>query len=167
LGAPHFRSGTEELESVDTQVVKRECQRRRLACAPMKRMVFLSAFVTMLCTGAHVARAQGDDDLLHQIAVSPPLVTTTGLRHRVYVPPEYPREAWRRGQEGWVDIELTVNPGGRVTDAKVVASQPRGLFERAALRAVRQWEFEPVRAEVETSADVRGVFRVEFRRSGG
>ncbi|HRQ65030.1 MAG TPA: energy transducer TonB [Xanthomonadaceae bacterium] len=129
----------------------------------MKRLLLLSACAAVLCMSAHAPRAQ-DDDLLLQMSVSPPLVTTTGLQHRLYVPPEYPREAWRRGQEGWVDVELTVSPQGRVTGATVVASQPRGLFERAALRAVRQWEFEPISVEAADS-EVRGVFRVEFRRS--
>lgn len=107
--------------------------------------------------------AADDEALLQQLFVSPPQVTTA-LAYRTYVPPEYPREAWRRGLEGWVDVELTIGADGRVVDARVVSSQPRGIFERAALRAVVQWVFDPAAAGEGART---GIFRVDFRRDGG
>ncbi len=59
------------------------------------------------------------------------------------VQPEYPREAARLQQEGWVDLRLTVAPSGRVSDVDVVDAKPRQLFDAAARRAARQWRFEP------------------------
>lgn len=57
--------------------------------------------------------------------------------------PSYPREALRRRDEGFVVVEFTVNALGRTEDIKVVESEPRGTFDREALRAVSRWEFEP------------------------
>lgn len=57
--------------------------------------------------------------------------------------PSYPRDALRRREEGFVVVEFTVNALGRTEDINVVESEPRGTFDREALRAVGRWEFEP------------------------
>jgi protein TonB len=44
---------------------------------------------------------------------------------------------------GTVLIEATIGADGKVQDAKVLLSIP--LLDRAALDAVRQWEYEPSR----------------------
>jgi protein TonB len=54
----------------------------------------------------------------------------------------YPLEAVERGIQGWVCVEYSLAADGAVTDAKVVASAPQGVFEGAALAEVRQWQFE-------------------------
>ncbi len=59
------------------------------------------------------------------------------------VRPTYPAAAARRRQEGWVEVSFTVGVNGAVSDADVVRSQPRGVFDRDAVRAVSQWQFEP------------------------
>ncbi|HEX7030362.1 MAG TPA: energy transducer TonB [Gammaproteobacteria bacterium] len=58
-------------------------------------------------------------------------------------PPKYPRDAFRRRQEGFVVIEFTINAQGRTEDVTVVDAQPRGAFEREARRAVADWTFQP------------------------
>lgn len=59
-----------------------------------------------------------------------------------YVPPEYPSGARRRGVEGWVELEYTVNEEGKVEDISIADAQPRNTFERAAINALRRWEYE-------------------------
>lgn len=82
------------------------------------------------------------------------------------VPPRYPQEAARAGTQGWVDVEFMVTSQGTVVDAKVLDSQPRRLFDRAALEAVRQWRFQPaLRAGVPTDSVLRQ--RIEFKLGGG
>lgn len=54
----------------------------------------------------------------------------------------YPPDAAGRGIQGWVCVEYSLGADGAVTDAKVVASAPEGVFESAALAEVRQWQFE-------------------------
>ncbi|TCV95728.1 outer membrane transport energization protein TonB [Luteibacter rhizovicinus] len=59
------------------------------------------------------------------------------------VRPRYPTAAMRANQEGWVDVELSVDGQGVVTNVSVVDSQPKHVFDRAALDAVGRWEFKP------------------------
>ncbi len=58
-------------------------------------------------------------------------------------PPQYPPRAVRTGQEGWVRLEFTITADGRVEDPRVVDARPRRLFDRSALKAIRQWRFRP------------------------
>jgi TonB family protein len=57
------------------------------------------------------------------------------------VKPVYPPMAQSAGVSGVVTIEATIDPEGKVIDAKVVRSIP--LLDQAALDAVRQWEYSP------------------------
>lgn len=61
----------------------------------------------------------------------------------VRVPPQYPERALQRGIEGRVLIEFTISKSGSVKDAKVVAYEPNTIFNKAALKAVRQWKYNP------------------------
>ena len=54
---------------------------------------------------------------------------------------EYPAAARQQGIEGYVVVRYDVEVEGRVTGAQVVVSQPPGVFDEAALRAVRSWRF--------------------------
>ncbi len=59
------------------------------------------------------------------------------------VEPQYPPEAARGGVTGFVEVEFTVDPTGKVTSVSVVNAKPSRTFESAAVRAVKQWQFEP------------------------
>ncbi len=61
----------------------------------------------------------------------------------VRVDPEYPPRARQKGIEGWVEMEFTISPVGTVQDVVVIGSQPNFVFDRAALRAVRKWRYNP------------------------
>ena len=57
--------------------------------------------------------------------------------------PEYPRRAIRLGVEGSVRLEFDVDTDGSVLDPYVVESSPAGVFDRAAIKAVRKFLYEP------------------------
>ncbi|MCS5590877.1 MAG: energy transducer TonB [Candidatus Thioglobus sp.] len=57
--------------------------------------------------------------------------------------PTYPRNAIRLGREGYVLIEFDVDTDGSVLDPYVLESEPTGVFERSAIKAVRKWLFSP------------------------
>jgi len=59
----------------------------------------------------------------------------------VRVEPQYPMRAAQRQQEGWVELMFTISSAGTVKDAVVTASQPRKVFDKAALQAVRKWKY--------------------------
>lgn len=59
----------------------------------------------------------------------------------------YPARARQRGIEGYVHMSLLVTHEGRVEHVEVVESQPPGVFDQAALQAIRQWRFAPATYE--------------------
>lgn len=58
-------------------------------------------------------------------------------------PPVYPPNALRMRQAGWVVVSFTIDAEGRTTDVAVVSSQPRRIFDRAAIDAVNRYRFTP------------------------
>ncbi|MCB1824382.1 MAG: energy transducer TonB [Candidatus Competibacteraceae bacterium] len=61
--------------------------------------------------------------------------------------PRYPSLARRRGEEGQVLLQLTVNAAGRVEAVSVARSSGYELLDQAAQRTVARWRFQPPRAE--------------------
>jgi periplasmic protein TonB len=61
----------------------------------------------------------------------------------VRVPPQYPEKAMQRGIEGRVLVEFTISRVGTVKDAKVIAAEPSSIFNKAALKSVSQWKYNP------------------------
>lgn len=96
-------------------------------------------------------------------SVPPASVRSTEKAARLIrqVPPAFPVAAARRRQKGWVELEFTIGADGRVSDVQVVRSEPNKLFDRAAMRAVSQWVYEPATRDGEPVAS-RGRRRVEF-----
>lgn len=66
-------------------------------------------------------------------------------RYRLNSPPPYPGMARKRGQQGTVILQVLVNREGGVDDLQVEESSGFGLLDRAAVKAVRKWHFEPGR----------------------
>ncbi|MCB9663017.1 MAG: energy transducer TonB [Alphaproteobacteria bacterium] len=59
------------------------------------------------------------------------------------VAPEFPTRARKDFITGYVTLSLLVGADGRVEDVRVLEAQPRGVFEEAAIAALRQWRFQP------------------------
>ncbi len=57
------------------------------------------------------------------------------------VPPAYPQQARRLGQEGTVMLAVQIEPSGHVTDIQLASSSSFVLLDEAAIEAVAQWEF--------------------------
>jgi len=93
-------------------------------------------------------------------------ITVSGGSDRDVIPlvrinPEYPRRAQSRGIEGWVQFEFTITPAGTVKDLKVIDSEPKGLFEDAATKAIMRWKYNP-KVEEGRAVERRGI-RVVLR----
>lgn len=63
-------------------------------------------------------------------------------RTRLQVPPQYPPDKRRTGEEGDVVVEFTVDEAGAVVGPRVVRSTDRA-FDEPTLRALARWRFEP------------------------
>ena len=42
-----------------------------------------------------------------------------------------------------MELEFTISPVGTVKQAMIIGSDPAYVFDRAALRAVRRWRYNP------------------------
>jgi len=84
----------------------------------------------------------------------------------VRVPPQYPERAMQRGIEGRVLIEFTISKSGSVKDPKVVAYEPSKIFNKAALKAVLQWKYNP-KIEDGKAVEQKGIrIAIPFRLGG-
>lgn len=72
--------------------------------------------------------------------------------------PAYPSAALRRGLEGSVLLEFSIDPEGNVVAPRVIESRPRGVFDKAALEALSKWKYEALGAET-SAIKVRLTFR--------
>lgn len=76
----------------------------------------------------------------------PPNSVPSNIHPTHLVPPDYPPNAYRSRQGGHVTVSFMVMPNGHTRDIRVLASKPRHTFDHAAVEAVRQWQFKPVKA---------------------
>ncbi len=76
--------------------------------------------------------------------------------------PVYPMVADRLGRGGFVEMLFTVRTDGTVGDITVTHADPPGMFDSAAVGAVRQWRYRPVERNghpVEQRVRLRVVFK--------
>ena len=59
------------------------------------------------------------------------------------IPPTYPKRALRSGIEGIVTVEFTITTDGSVKDAEIIEAKPPNIFDKAVLRAIKKWKFNP------------------------
>jgi periplasmic protein TonB len=90
-----------------------------------------------------------------------PTVSGSTLKRTRTVEAEYPASAQSRKISGWVEVVFTVNEKGRVEDAEVRSSSPEEIFDEAAVRALRQWRYEPPLKDGQPTA-VRTMVRLKF-----
>ena len=81
----------------------------------------------------------------------------------VYAPrADYPLDAWRAKQQGWVKVEVSLSPFWTVYDTRVVDSQPPKVFDEAAVNALRTWRFAPVIANGKMTMPGKVTITVPF-----
>ena len=76
--------------------------------------------------------------------VGPASGMDSGPMPMVSVTPQYPVNLLRAGIEGEVLLEFTINTAGGVEDIRVVQSLPQGAFDKAAMRALGKFRFQPM-----------------------
>jgi TonB family protein len=91
-------------------------------------------------------------------------VNESELTRTRYIAPKFPALASQHNISGWVDLQFLIGTDGTVSDAAIVGAQPAGVFEQAALDAVRHWRYQPVQRDghtVSQHARVRVRFAVQ------
>jgi protein TonB len=85
----------------------------------------------------------------------------------VRIDPTYPQREQSRGVEGWVLVQFTVTATGVVRDAVVIESEPKSVFDAAALEAIGRWRYNP-RVDRGVAVDRVGLRTViRFRLENG
>lgn len=74
----------------------------------------------------------------------------------------YPPSAMRAQQEGWVVVAFTIDPNGDTSHIEVVDSQPRRVFDRAAIDAVSRYKFTAAK-EGNVAVSSKQQQRIEFK----
>ncbi|KGJ99161.1 energy transducer TonB [Thalassotalea sp. ND16A] len=57
--------------------------------------------------------------------------------------PVYPVSAARRGKEGWVQLQFTIDKQGMVKDPLILATSNKETFNKASLQALKEWRYAP------------------------
>jgi protein TonB len=100
---------------------------------------------------------------------SPGAQSPVAVRRLAGPEPEYPPAALAAGLTGRVVLRVTIGPRGHVTRASVHRSSGVTSLDESALRAVRQWRFEPPQRDgvpVQTEVAIPIRFRIEDQPSG-
>ena len=84
----------------------------------------------------------------------------------VKVAPIYPRRAQTRGISGYCIVEYVVTTTGAIRDPQTVDCQPKGIFERASLKASEKFKYKPriVDGEPIEVAGVQNKFTFELEQ---
>jgi len=92
-----------------------------------------------------------------------PSQLAANLKRLKYVPPEFPSKALSQRVSGTVTIEYIVDTNGDPRDVRVVEATPPGVFDHAAIAAVKRWHYEPVVANgAPVEVPVRTAIRFEL-----
>lgn len=78
------------------------------------------------------------------------------------VDPNYPLKAYKRRIEGYVELSFTIDEEGRTDDIEVTDANPKRIFEREALRALRRWKYQPLVINGVAQKQPNQTVRIEF-----
>ncbi|MCG9555055.1 energy transducer TonB [Vibrio sp. Isolate31] len=101
------------------------------------------------------------------LAINAPIFSDFGSNQQAMplyrVEPRYPVKALKRGAEGHVIMSFTIDETGRPIDIQVTDANPRRMFEREAMRALKKWKYQPKVVDGKAIAQVGQTVKLEFK----
>ncbi len=92
-----------------------------------------------------------------------PLAVTLAAEPIKRTQPIYPRTAAMRRQEGWVRLSYVIDEQGKVLDPIVHDSSGNKAFEKAALKAIKNWEYAPATVDGEPVQQCYSRIQMDFK----
>lgn len=109
----------------------------------------------------------GLDTAVDGLAISAPTFGDFGVNQQAMplyrVEPRYPTKALKRGAEGYVVMKFTIDPTGKPIDVEVVEANPKRMFEREAIRALKKWKYQPKVVDGGAISQLGQTVRLEFK----
>ncbi|NOH71773.1 TonB family protein [Vibrio pectenicida] len=113
--------------------------------------------------------ALGLDTSIDGLAISAPEFGDFGIQQQampIYrVEPRYPAKAEKRKVEGYVLIRFTIDPTGKPVDIQVQKSQPKYMFDREAIYAIKKWKYQPKIVDGKSVSQQGQTVKLEFTLS--
>jgi len=72
--------------------------------------------------------------------------------------PRYPRRAKIKKLHGFTQLIFTINKEGTVSNVRVLDSNPKGIFEKNSIKAIKRWKFK--RNHIAQDATITFNFRL-------
>ena len=80
----------------------------------------------------------------------------------VRIEPKYPMKAERDGITGYVVMKFTIDETGGVEDVEVIEAEPKRVFDREAIRALKKWKYKPKVEEGKPMKQFGQTVRLDF-----
>lgn len=78
--------------------------------------------------------------------------------------PKYPRRAKLQRKEGLVQLQFQIDVNGYVHNIAIVKSEPKNLFDKSAINALKKWRFKPIK-DSDASALIDATITFNYRLS--
>lgn len=76
--------------------------------------------------------------------------------------PRYPVKAARDKIKGWVKLSFSVNRNGIIEDIQIIDSEPKVIFDQAAIDALNRWKYKPMIEKGKTVKQENLSVRLDF-----
>ncbi len=128
-----------------------------------KTVIRVTSLVVLLCTFPVLAADNGSDEVE---------IVATGTRAKAIKKkrPIYPTRALRSGTEGWVVVNFLIKEDGTTDNIVVLNTSIENYFEKAAVKAVSDWRYEPAtrngKPAIQYNTNVRQIFKIKNEDAG-
>jgi protein TonB len=122
-------------------------------------MKYILGVILFFCLAGCASTDDGDKPVVtsNNSEVDSPAVNV------VRINPKYPQEAFDKSIEGYIVFDAVINEVGKLEKIRIIESQPKGVFDAEALRALKYWFYKPAVVNGKT-IKVKHQERLEWKK---